>query len=77
MCKAKIKEAEFYTMLHDSILFCELEIDKIRFECGKDRTVAAVVAACEKLRIGLLPENIAQLCQMEAGVINANVAIQY
>jgi hypothetical protein len=65
MCKAKVKEADFYTMLHDSVLFCELEIDKIRFECGRDRTVTAVVAACEKLNIGLYPSDIAQLCQME------------
>ena len=65
MCKTKIKDADFYTMLHNSILFCELEIDQIRAECGKDRTITAVVDACVKLDIGLLPENIAQLCQME------------
>lgn len=67
MCKPKIKESDFYTLLHDSILFCELEIDQIRAECGKDRNISAVVDACVKLNIGLEPENIAQLCQMEAG----------
>lgn len=65
MCKAKLKDSEFYVMLHNSILFCELEIDNIRHVCGRDRTVTAVVAACETLNIGLLPENIAQLFQME------------
>jgi hypothetical protein len=61
-------EDDFYNMLHDSILFCELEIDQIRGICRKDRTVLAVVAACEQLHIGLPPEDISQLCQMEAGL---------
>ncbi len=64
MKRSKTKAIDFVSMLRESILFSEHEIDGIASICGSTRTVPAIMAACDELQIGLTQNDVSQLCHM-------------
>ncbi len=71
MRKTKTKSIKFASLLRESVLFSEHEVEGILSRCGSDRTIPAVIVACDDLQIGLTPEDVGQLCHMTLKVRSA------
>lgn len=57
-----MKREVFSTILRDSKLFCNLEVDQIFFECkARSYTLGSVLTACRKFNIGLNDKAITEL----------------